>query len=174
MASFEFLAIILTGIGLTVSMVYYASVLQNQNKTRQAQLFMQSYARTATTELQENAYEIFAWTWEDFDDFNNKYWSDLKSRSKYIAFMIYLNGIGIMIDEGHLPSRIVYKMDQGGYIPIMFWNKFKPIILSQRKALNNPDNAKYLEYYAEEMSKLRVENGLPIEWGSEESKLIYE
>ena len=50
MASFEFLAVILTGLGLTVSILYYTTVLQNANKTqqsqletRQAQLYMQVF-----------------------------------------------------------------------------------------------------------------------------------
>jgi hypothetical protein len=46
----------------------------------------------------------------------------------------------------------------------MVWNKFKSIILSQREFLNNPENWKYLEYYAEEMIKLRNQNGLATEW----------
>ena len=50
MVSFEFLAVILTGLGLTASIVYYASILRNANKTqeiqletRQAQLYMEFY-----------------------------------------------------------------------------------------------------------------------------------
>jgi len=38
MASFEFIALILTGLGLTASIVYYANVLSNANKTQQLQL----------------------------------------------------------------------------------------------------------------------------------------
>ena len=48
MASLEFLAIVLTGLGLTVSIVYYATILRNANKaqqhateTREIQIFMQ-------------------------------------------------------------------------------------------------------------------------------------
>jgi len=174
MVSLEVVAILLSGIGISASLVYYASVLRNTNKTREAQLFMQSYKETSTPELQERAYELLSWEWQDFEDFNTKYWSDKEARSKFIAFMVYMNGLGIMLEEGHLPARLLYKMDQGGYIPIMVWYKFRTIVQSQRAFLNNPENFKYLEYYAEEMIKLRTQNGLAAEWSNEQSKLIYE
>ena len=174
MVQIEYLPIVLTGIGVIASILYYTSVLRNANKTREAQLFMQSYKETSTPELQQRAYELFSWQWQDFEDFNTKYWSDKEARSNFIAFMIYMNGLGIMLEEGHIPARLLYKMDQGGYIPIMLWNKFKSIILSQREFLNNPENWKYLEYYADEMIKLRKQNGLASEWSPEQSRLIYE
>jgi hypothetical protein len=50
MVQIEYLPIVLTGIGIIVSILYYTSVLRNANKTqqqqldtRQAQLFMQMY-----------------------------------------------------------------------------------------------------------------------------------
>ena len=41
MIQIEYLPIVLTGIGIIVSILYYAMVLRNQNTTRQAQLLMQ-------------------------------------------------------------------------------------------------------------------------------------
>ena len=174
MVSIEVLAMLLSGLSISASILYYTSVIRNANKTREAQLFMQSYKETSTPELQQRAYELFSWQWQDFEDFNTKYWTDKETRSIFIAFMIYMNGLGIMLEEGHLPARLLYKMDQGGYIPIMLWNKFKSIIQSQREFLNNPENWKYIEYYADEMIKLRKQNGLAAEWSPEQSKLIYE
>ena len=51
MASFEFLAIIFTGLGLIVSILYYTSILQNANKTRELQLQAQEQA-TETRQAQ--------------------------------------------------------------------------------------------------------------------------
>ena len=174
MVDYQSISIIFAGLSIAASIVYYASVLRNAHKTREAQLFMQSYKETSTPELQQRAYDLFSWEWQDFEDFNTKYWSDKESRSKFIAFMVYLNGLGIMLEEGHLPARLLYKMDQGGYIPIMVWYKFKSIILDQREFLNNPENWKYLEYYAKVMIKLRIQNGLATEWSQEQSRLILE
>lgn len=43
MASFEFLAVILTGLGLTASIVYYASILKNANRARRKDIIFQSH-----------------------------------------------------------------------------------------------------------------------------------
>ena len=40
MVSLEVVAILLSGISISASLFYYANVLQNANKTRQAQLYM--------------------------------------------------------------------------------------------------------------------------------------
>lgn len=53
MASFEFIAIILTGFGLTASILYYSSILRNANKTRELQLKAQELQLKA----QEHAIE---------------------------------------------------------------------------------------------------------------------
>ena len=43
MASFEFLAIILTGLGLTASIVYYSTILRNANRGRRKDIIFQSH-----------------------------------------------------------------------------------------------------------------------------------
>ena len=69
MASFEFLAIILTGLGLTVSILYYTTVLQNANKTqqmaletRQAQLFSSLQNKIDTVEFRR-IYRTIKYDW---------------------------------------------------------------------------------------------------------------
>jgi len=76
MASFEFLAIILTGIGLSASITYYAMNLKNQNETqkqslenRKAQLLMNIYNKYTETELLQQQLDILAGKWDGIDDF---------------------------------------------------------------------------------------------------------
>jgi hypothetical protein len=45
----DYLPLILTGIGIIASILYYASVLRNANTTRQAQLYMGARASTKAT-----------------------------------------------------------------------------------------------------------------------------
>ena len=47
----ETLAFILTGLGLTASIVYYASVLRNANTTRKTQLYMQLFLIISSEEF---------------------------------------------------------------------------------------------------------------------------
>ena len=73
MASFEFLAIILTGLGLTASIVYYTFTLQNTNKTRQTQLFMQLYQNKFQEEGMKRFWTILGLTFDNFDEYMENY-----------------------------------------------------------------------------------------------------
>jgi hypothetical protein len=122
--------------------------------------------------MQEKAYELLTWKWDSFEEFNEKYMRNPKSWSQWVSFMIYMNGLGILLEEGYIPPELIYKMDQSGSIPIRYWNKFKPIVLTQRERRNEPDHFRYIEYYADEMIKLRARDGKPIVWSEEKATFI--
>lgn len=179
MVSLEVIALVLTGLGLTASIVYYANVLSNANKTqqtqletRQAQLFMQSYRETSTVELQTICFELLAWQWIDYKDFKTKYLSQPKEMGKFVTYMLFWHGLGVLLHEKYVPIETFYKMDQDGAAPIMFWEKFKQVTLDMRKSRNQPNLFKYFEYYVEEMIKLRKKNGLPVTWSIDETRFI--
>ncbi len=62
MASFEFLAVIVSLLGLSASITYYASILRNANKTRRTQMLMR--ARPATTPLDPVTEAILDHPWD--------------------------------------------------------------------------------------------------------------
>ena len=134
MASFEFLAIILTGLGLTASVLYYSTILSNANKTqkmaletRQTQLFLQFYD-TVNAENMQTVTEILAWEWEDYDDFLEKYYSpDLFS--KYNTQFQRYNGIGLLAMRDQIDLDLVYQFVGSPIIRI--WEKFKDIIVNR-------------------------------------------
>ena len=82
----ETIGFILTGLGLTASIVYYANILNNANKTRELQLESQKHA-AETRQIQllldfhrgkiekgnQNWFEIMSLEWEIYDDFLSKY-----------------------------------------------------------------------------------------------------
>ena len=59
----EYLPIVLTGLGLTASIVYYASVLQNQNKAKQRELIIQRIS-TITPEFYRNWRRVMSGDWK--------------------------------------------------------------------------------------------------------------
>ncbi len=65
MVNYQTLSIVLTGIGLIIALTYYSLQIRNQNKTRQAQLFMQIYNRWTDPTFQENYLEVTNREWED-------------------------------------------------------------------------------------------------------------
>ncbi len=88
MIDYSTLAIVLTGLGLTASILYYTMVLRNANKTqqlaletRQAQLFMQMYNRWRDTFGNNDFYPVLSRKIEN--------WEELKSILKTIKLQIH-------------------------------------------------------------------------------------
>jgi hypothetical protein len=74
------LSIIFAGLSIAASIVYYASILRNANKTqemqletRHAQLYMNLLNRWNTKEFSKQRYDTYRMEWTDLDDFNQKY-----------------------------------------------------------------------------------------------------
>ncbi len=174
--------------GILVGIVYYITIMRNQQRnqeltlkaqeqaleTRQAQLFMDQYRDTAKAETQMLAWELQSWEWADPADFMEKYWADPSKQAKWVTFMLYMNGLGILLNENYIPAELQYKMDQDGVACLMFWFQWEPVIMELRKRRNNPDLFKYFEYYVEEMIRMRKLKGLPTKWSTTLQSLVEE
>jgi len=73
-------------VSLIVSIIYYITIMRNSQKTQQqaldsrrTQLFLQFYG-SATPEMIKHGSELLSWEWEDYEEFNVKYFNDLDAR----------------------------------------------------------------------------------------------
>ena len=165
MASFEFLAIILTGIGLTVSILYYTITLQNANKTqklqletRQAQLFMNIYNQYLQRENIKANDSVFHMEFESLEEFEEKYGreSNPEAYHDWSYHQNYWEGIGVLVREGLINIRLVALLDGGGII--YNWEKFEPIIKEYRKKYNWPRWSIEHEYHYNSVKKYSTEH----------------
>jgi hypothetical protein len=142
MIQIEYLPFILTGLGLTASIFYYASVLRNANKTqqmqletRQAQLFMQILnqfnqptmveAKIFYADLEINSLEDYMNLWNDHE--TNKllrYWGG------------YAEGIGVLVRENYLDIKVIAGL-MGGMIKAS-WENQAQYVLEMREKYNSP------------------------------------
>ena len=166
MASFEFLAIILTGLGLTASIFYYANILRNANRTqqmqletRQAQLFMGFHTAWHNTDFYREMIEVaFLWKYEDYDDFMNKYWmtSNPEAFTLWGRAESYLEGMGVMMKRGLLDPSLMDDL-MSGYI-IAMWEKYAPFMLEFRTRNNQPQFGEFFEYLYREVMKSTIKD----------------
>ena len=63
-------------VGILVGVYYYIMSLQNQSRTRQAQLFMQLFQDFISAEMNKIHLDLVKMEWEDYHDFEMKYGSD--------------------------------------------------------------------------------------------------
>jgi hypothetical protein len=180
MVSIEVIALALTGLGLTASIVYYANVLNNANKTRELQIkaqkqadetrqiqflieFNQQKIETMATDFNE----IMKAEWTDFDDWYKKY-SIVNNPENYakrdrLWEAYHINGL--LIRDGVIDIETY--IDYLGDTPILMWDKYEDVIKELRTIVSLPTYMMGFEILAKEIIKYRNSKG----WGPKQNAL---
>jgi len=154
MVDYQSITISLAALGFLVATIYYILVLRNQNRTRQAQLFMQIYGVFRTEEFQDNFTEIvFSWKWNDYDDFIEKYGPTTNPKAWRALGSVagYFEGIGLMVNKKLIDISLVENL-MSTHI-IFFWEKIRPLSADMRRRLNRPQLDVWKEYLYNEIKK---------------------
>jgi len=161
----EYLPLVLTGLGLTASILYYTMTLRNANKTqqmqletRQGQFLMQIYNHFDTKEKQEAFLELWNWEWSSFEEFWEKYGSDTNSEqwSILLRILLFYEGLGTLVKTKKLSVGDIYLLLGG--LSIGIWEKFIPILDLMREKANYPRLASETEYLYYELLKYQETN----------------
>jgi hypothetical protein len=168
MASFEFLAIIFTGIGLIVSILYYSFTIQNATKTRKTQLFTQIYRERYNPENIQRWWEMMSWDWEDFEDYYGKFGGfglDPELSAISVAQFSYYDGLGLLVKNNMVDVLTVFQLMSAPIISI--WFKFETVLKAMRAMENGPGEnyMESFEFLADEMIRLRLEKGMSLPLG---------
>ena len=154
--------ILLGGISLTVAAIYYTITIRNQTKSRQTQIFMQLYEEKYDREGLEAFFQLRNWQWDDYNDYQQKYGPRTHPEEAAImeSQISYFEGLGILVQEGMVDTDIVYKI--AGRRINQIWYTFEAAIEGIREMPRGPgsDYAESFEYLANEIIKLRRQNGL--------------
>jgi hypothetical protein len=142
MASLEFLAIILTGLGLSASILYYASVLKNAEKGRRKDIIFQSH-----TPRSPEYYDIFMKVVEMRDyttskEYEEKYSQEERNQANYI--LQHFNVIGVLFLDKIATGDEIFQI----YPPwavILLWESLEPIIHDLRVNVTDPEHLKPFE-----------------------------
>jgi hypothetical protein len=151
-------------VGILVGIVYYITIMRNAQKARKMELVSRIYEIERSVESGIIGIELLEMEWIDFDDFLAKYDSSVNPENfaKRFHWWTYYQEVGFMLHEGIVDVDTVYGL-LGGRNSRTMWEKFKPIILEFRERYEDPDFFKYFEYFSDEMTKHRVEQGLTLE-----------
>jgi hypothetical protein len=165
----ESLPLILTGIGIIVSILYYASVLRNANRTRelqlkaqkqavetrQAALFMSIYETHTNPEFRKKITEIQQQTWNNLDEFIEKFGpeSNPDAYSNRIAVSSFFEGIGFLVKRDLVDISMVHNLL--GISVVHTWEKIGPVFIDARVRVNEPYLYLDFEYLYNEILKYR-------------------
>ena len=141
-------ALVLTGLALTASILYYSLTLRNANKTqqmqletRQAQVFMNIYNQSQTDPAFINSWRIFITKqWKDEHEFIELFNPSNPSDDEFYIAMGHIGsfyeGLGVFVKEKLLDIRLLALLMSG--MTIMFWKKVAPVVEPFREAYNFP------------------------------------
>jgi hypothetical protein len=177
MVSFEFLAIILTGLGLTASIMYYSTVLRNANKTRelqlqaqehatetrQVQLLMHIYQEMSSESYMRRYIDVMNMEWENYDDYERKYGSDdhPEQFAKRLSVWRSFQGVGLLLKDGLVDADRLY--DLIGSAVLLQWVKWEPIFKETRVRYGMPDDYLLFENLYHELIKVRRSRGITVD-----------
>jgi hypothetical protein len=129
----EFLPLVLTGLGLTASIVYYANVLRNANKTRRTQMLMELYQAYRDPQFALAWGEMMNQEYTDFEDFWQKYGSETNREAwnSWQSVARVFNGIGVLLRRGMIDIDLVEELLAN--IVFISWYKMGLIVIGFRE-----------------------------------------
>ena len=157
----EYLPLVLTGIGLTVSILYYTTVLRNANKTqqmqletRQVQMFMNISDTRNSPEFQKLIYRVvYMDEWKDLEDYFNRYGplNSLDAYSEHAYVWQLFDTVGFLLMKKVIDLSFLDDVLKATVLRA--WRKFEPVIMANRQRVNQPNLWNQFQYLAEEIMK---------------------
>ncbi|MCW4012045.1 MAG: hypothetical protein NWF07_03535 [Candidatus Bathyarchaeota archaeon] len=157
----EYLPIVLTGIGLTASILYYSIILRNANKTqkmqletRQVQMFMMIGNVRNSIEFQRLFYRVaYIDEWSDIEDYYRKYnpEKNLDGYSEHLYIWQLFDTIGFLLEKSVIDLSFLDDLLKTSIMDV--WIKYEPVIYALRERSSKPKLWKQFEYLANELMK---------------------
>lgn len=144
------------GLGLIISLSYYAMVLRNQNQTRQAQLLMQIHSTLHTQENWRSYLESqYQTEFKDYQDFQENYGrGNTDFYSKIISVWWSYNSVGVLVHQGLLDAERVSELL--GTMVENQWMKWGDMIKALRKDIGSPTAFMEFEYLFHRLKQIRT------------------
>jgi hypothetical protein len=171
----------MTGVSVTVAVVYYMFTLRinmrtqqlalktqelalesqkQSQETRQAQLLTDMMQAVTSREGLKGWAELMNMQWTDYEDFESKYGSDVNEDNFALRYSWgwWFDKMGFFMKNGFVKPEMIYDLDWRNGI-LLAWSKFRDIIAKQRIVYAQPDLWHNWEYLYNVMAKMSKERG---------------
>jgi len=143
----EYLPLVLTGCSITASILYYAMVLRNAEKTKQRNLILQRGQEYGVEYGIAFATASNLTDWNTVEEFQEKYGSKTNPEkwSQYLYITRTYNIAGILLKENMADVDLIFKLYPPNAV-IRVWELFEPITMNLRKRRNFPEAYESFEF----------------------------
>jgi hypothetical protein len=154
MVDYQTISIVLTGIGMIIALTYYALQIRNQNRTRQAQLFMQIYRDMCTPDWWRILGEITSREYVDYDKAEKEFGKEanMGAWSEASSLFAFFEGLGVLVHRKLIDPYLVDDLLSGPII--RYWEASKPYIVERRIRQNHPPIGEWIEYLYKEVKPI--------------------
>jgi hypothetical protein len=145
-------SIAIASAGVLAGVVYYILDIRHQSRLRQTEsvIRLSPYFNMNAREVQEAITQVCSITYENYDDYLEKY--SEKPESMMLKILgNYFEGIGILVSRRLVKADVVY--DFWGDIIQSSWEKIRPLIEEMRKDSGDPNMFLFWEHLYVEMKK---------------------
>ena len=151
------IGVLVTGTSVTIAAIYYAIILREQARNRRIALTNSVVQQVSSEAGVRSVIEQFQMKWRDIEDFRAKYDSDvnLDNSTKRHSYWIQMDTLGYLLKNKLVEPDIIYI--SGGWMAMMLWVRFKPLIEELRRTEMGMDAYSYFEFLAKEMFRMKME-----------------
>jgi hypothetical protein len=98
-------------VGILVGIFYYIMTLRNQNKTRQAQIYVQLYNKFSDPDFLERYYVAMSFKPKDTDEYvktlESRFDNDIRKYAELVSVGTTLEGMGVLVKRGFIDPQYV-------------------------------------------------------------------
>ena len=118
--------------GIFVGIVYYLTIMRNNQRTQRIQLYNTYLQPRLTEEYWDKVLEVLYQEWETYDEWYSKYGprANRESWLKFQSLCIFFNSLGEITRDLKMGINVV--QDALGPVAIMVWDKIEPVVLGER------------------------------------------
>ena len=165
MVSIEIIALVLTGLSISASILYYTTVLRNNTKAQHMQMMLNIQRSRAQSGGILRYAKVLKMNWKDYDDFNKKYGFEDNPEvwAEYISYLTQFDDYGYMLKRGIIDLDFMFETCYPSIVKL--WYKFKPIFVVRRLQDETSEKEMFwFQYIAEELERYAESKGINIDY----------
>ena len=149
-------------VGILVGIIYYITIMRNQQKSQQIQMLQRLHETKYDVEGLQHYFELMALKWDTFNEYYQKYGAQNNPQVTSImeSQMSYYEGLGVLVKNNVVDLDALYEII--GSRIIGYWFKFETVIKGLRQVVEFGPGSEYalnFEYLANEMINIRKQKG---------------